>query len=107
MKNNSYLCEQILTVKNINKMRNLATVSIFSIGIMFAACTHKSEIHKKTTWEIDNLKGKVKSVRLTGYTAITDSLGQIQKGEIIAVEWGFNNTLLKYNEKGDRTEYSS
>ncbi|MDR1593221.1 MAG: hypothetical protein LBS43_01895 [Prevotellaceae bacterium] len=88
-------------------MKNLVIISILSVGMIFVACTQKSENHKKTSWEIDNLKGKVKSVRSTGYTAITDTLGQIGKGEIIAVEWGFNNTFLKYNEKGKWTEYNS
>jgi hypothetical protein len=65
------------------------------------------EIKRKTAWKIDELKGKVKSMRLTGYTAITDTSGQVRKREIIAIEWGFNNTLLQYNENGKWTEYNS
>jgi antitoxin component YwqK of YwqJK toxin-antitoxin module len=88
-------------------MRILAITGILSVSIIFAACTQKPDNHKKTTWEFDELKGKVKSLRLTGYTAITDTFGQIGKGEIIAVEWGFNNTFIQYDENGKWTEYNS
>ncbi|MDR0754119.1 MAG: hypothetical protein LBF04_01900, partial [Prevotellaceae bacterium] len=87
-------------------MKNLA-ISILNVCIIFAACTQKSENHKKTAWEYDEIKGKVKTMKSTGYTAIIDTLGQVKKGEIIAVEWGFNNTLIKYDEEGKWTEYSS
>lgn len=88
-------------------MKNLVITGILSVCIIFTACTQKPENHKKTTWEFDGLKGEVKTLRSKGYTAISDSLGQVRKGEIIAVEWGFNNTFLKYDKKGKWTEYNS
>jgi YD repeat-containing protein len=87
-----------------NNRNRLVLSILFSLSV-FGACTN--EIKKKTSLEYDGLKGQVKSVQTKGYSVVTGSLGQIAKGEIIAVEWGFNNTFIKYDEKGNWTEYSS
>jgi len=48
---------------------------------------------EKTSWEYDGFKGKVKSRATQGFSVITEN-GQPQKGEIIDVEWGFNNIFI-------------
>jgi hypothetical protein len=69
-------------------------------------CQETKPNTKKSAWELRGLKGKGKSLKVIGYSAIIDS-GQLHKGEIIEDTWGFNNTLVKYDEKGNWTEYSS
>ena len=80
-------------------------LTIFLIAIIGFGYGY-SQNGKKTSWETDKLRDKVKSVRLKGYSVITDA-GQLSKNQIIEDKWGYNNTLIKYDEKGHWTEYSS
>jgi len=91
-------------------MKKIVLITIYTLicGAMFAVSADKETKPdgKKTDWERDGLNGKVKSLKTVSYTATIDS-GQLRKGEIIEDKWGFNNTLIKINEKGNWTEYSS
>lgn len=75
---------------------------------MFVSCSYKATKPnaQKTYWENNGLKGNVKSLKTISYAVMTD-LGQLRKGEIIEDTWGYYNTLVKINEKGNWTEYSS
>lgn len=86
----------------------LMTISALICGVLFTTCAYKKTKPnaKKTSWELDGLKGKVKSLKTVSYTAITN-LGQLRKGEIIEDTWGYSNTLIKFDEKGNWTDYSS
>jgi len=61
---------------------------------------------EQTTWKLSGFKGKVKS-RTTQRFSVINEMGHSQKGEIIDVEWGFNNIFVTYNEKGYWTKYTS
>ena len=75
------------------------TSVIVSILMIIASCT---SIDKKTTWEYDGLKGKVKSTKAIAYNVI-DTDGQISKGQIMEG----THVLIKYNPDGEWTEYRS
>ncbi|MDR0205796.1 MAG: hypothetical protein LBI45_00820, partial [Bacteroidales bacterium] len=81
----------------------MKTPSILFVALMMIYVTYSQE---KTSWEYDGFKGKVKSRTTQGFSVITDN-GQTQKGEIIDVEWGFNNIFITYNENGYWTKYTS
>ena len=73
-------------------------------GVTFMNCASKEAkpSGKKTTWELDGLtgKGKPKRVNTIWYSVITDTLGQLHKEETY-------NVILKYDEKGQWTEWSN
>ena len=80
-------------------MRKILT--IFLITLTVCGCSHNN---KKTTWESDRLKGKVKTIRTIAYDAV-DTLNQVVKGQVIDDVYG--SILIKYDSIGNWTEYRS
>jgi hypothetical protein len=65
-----------------------------------AACdTAQTTSVKKTDWEKDGLKGKVKSVKETIYEAVKEN-GEINKGN----KEDLGNNLVEYDDKGNKIE---
>ncbi len=60
--------------------------------------------NKKTSWDWDGLKDKVKVLKTKNYNAI-DTLERIVKGQLIDDVYG--SILIKYNQSGAWTEYRS
>ncbi len=75
------------------KFNPVLTLLIFVI--VFSGCSKK-----KTAWEYDGLKGKVKTMRVTTYrlNAVTNNISNNQK------KYDF---LIKYNSNGNWIEYRS
>ena len=58
---------------------------------------------KKTDRDNDGLPGKIQSIRKTAYKAV-EKFGELAKGRVSS---GYDaNTLVKYDEKGNRTEWN-
>ncbi len=75
---------------------------LLSLLVGFASCEKNScKNNKKTDWEKDNLKGKVKSYTNIAYEAIEKN-GKVQKGKRREDE--LDNFLVKYGNKGNIVE---
>ncbi|GHV37562.1 hypothetical protein FACS1894178_9310 [Bacteroidia bacterium] len=83
-------------------MKKGIVLLIFAAMIIGSSCAQKHQT--KTSWELDGLKGKVKSLRTITYEAI-DTLGKIAKGNIVDNVYG--SILINYNRKGGWIEYRS
>ena len=69
----------------------------FALGMtLLSGCSGIQE--KKTGWEEEGLKGKVKSIRTVEYKAIEKS------GEVVK-DYRDNEYLLVYDEKGNQLEW--
>ena len=76
-------------------MKNI--LSLFIVGFLLVGFSEKDA--KKTSWERDKLKGKVKSITETKYNAV-EKLGKVQKDSLISKD------IYKYDENGNKTEYA-
>ncbi len=79
------------------KLNKLAIITIVILTLF--NCANKKQ---KDDWEIDGLKGKVKSYSHFTYKAI-DQFGVIEKDEMIR-EYLFQNFQVLYDEKGNMIE---
>lgn len=77
---------------------------LFCAALIFCSSCSTSPHHVKTSWEFDDLKGEVKTLKTITYNVI-DTLGEVTKGEIVDNVYG--SILINYNSKGDWIEYRS
>ncbi len=75
----------------------LLTWVLLALLVGFSSCKPK----KKTDWEKENLKGKVKSYTNFTYKAV-EKFGEIQKGE--RIDWSDDNYQIIYDNKGNMIE---
>ena len=73
-------------------------LSLFIVGLFLVGCSEKDA--KKTGWERDNLKGKVKSITETKYKAV-EKPGKVQKVSLS------KKYSYKYDNNGNKIEYAS
>jgi len=85
-------------------MRKIIILLILASTIIVGSCTQSVSDNKKTAWELDGLKDKVKSLSAVSYQVI-DTLGLVTKGN--AIDDMYGNTFIKYNDKGKWVEYRS
>ena len=79
-------------------------LAIILTAILIGYSCSEAQYKKKTAWDYDELKGKVKSVQIKSYYAI-DTLGKISRGKMI--DDGYGNLLINYDINGNWTEYRS
>jgi antitoxin component YwqK of YwqJK toxin-antitoxin module len=72
-------------------------------AVMTTGSSAQTAPAKKTDWEKDGLKGKVKSIREITYEAV-EKFGKLTKGEIFCDESGCFVYQRKYDTKGNKIE---
>jgi len=89
------------SVKVANMKNLMRKLSVCLILFSFTALICNAQTNKKTDWERDGLKGKVKNIVESNYAAV-DKLGKIAKGDEYPPSFGFSNSVITtYDSAGN------